>query len=177
MDKEQISLIKKAKKGDGESFVLLLKQYEKVLYGMAKRILINEDYVEDALQNTFLKAFEQITKLRKNKYFNTWICRILINECYSILNKEKKYVNLSNDIVIGSETKYFGELEFQDLVSELDVKYRVPLTLFYYSGYSINEISRVLDLSENTVKTQLRRGKQLLEKNLLDESEVVIYGV
>jgi len=176
MDKEQIQLIKRAKNGDGEAFVLVLKQYEKVLYGMAKRILVNEEYVADALQNTFLKGYEQISKLRKNKYFNTWICRILINECYSIINKEKHYDELIDSIGGENKSTNFSELGFQDLVSELDVKYRVPLTLFYYSGYSIKEIGQILDLSENTVKTQLRRGKQLLEKHVLDESEVVVYG-
>lgn len=175
MDKKSLMLVKKAKAGDSESFVLLLKEYEKVLYGTAKRILINEEYVADALQNTFLKGFEQITNLRKNQYFNTWLCRILINECYAIIDKEKKYSMLSEGKV--GEINYLEGLNFQELVSCLDIKYRVPITLFYYSGYSIKEISQILDLSENTVKTQLRRGKQLLEKNLSDESEGVVYGL
>lgn len=90
MDLKKRQWIKKAKKGDGEAFVKIIKEYETVLYGTAIRILKHEEDVQDALQNTILKAFEKMMTLKQDQYFNTWLHRILMNECYKIIEVRKK---------------------------------------------------------------------------------------
>lgn len=82
-------LVKKAKKGDGEAFVNIVKQYEGVLYKVARRFLNNNEDVADAMQDTVMSAYKSINTLHDERYFNTWICKILINKCNGILNKNK----------------------------------------------------------------------------------------
>ena len=75
-------LVKKAKKGDGEAFVQLIKQYELVLYRTAKGFGLNDNDIADVIQDTVITAFEKINTLKMDNYFNTWLYRILINNCY-----------------------------------------------------------------------------------------------
>ncbi|MGX7013505.1 RNA polymerase sigma factor [Vagococcus silagei] len=161
------SLFKRAKKGDGEAFVTLIKDYENVLYGTAKRILINEADVQDVMQTTILIAYEKMSTVKKEEYFNTWLYRILINECYRLIKQN----NRENNIIYLEESYQndLSEMELEDLLGSMSDKYRVPLILFYYSKYSLKDISIILDLPLNTVKTRLSRGKQLLKAKLLKE--------
>lgn len=76
-----VFLVKKAKKGDKEAFVQLFKIYENVLYNTARRFLNNQEDIADCLQDTALTAYKNIENLQKPEYFNSWIYRILINNC------------------------------------------------------------------------------------------------
>ena len=79
-------------KGDKEAFVYLINEYRLSLYRIAKGILKDDYRVEDAISNTIIKAFENIKKLKKAEYFKTWLIRILINECNSILKRKKNLI-------------------------------------------------------------------------------------
>lgn len=162
-------LLKLAKKGDGEAFISLIQNYEEVLYGTAIRLLRNEADVADVLQETTLIAYEKITDLRKPQYFNTWLYRILLNECHKFLRKENKTLEYL-EIDSGYEDNH-SSLELADLLGELAIIYRVPLTLYYYSGFSIREISELLGEPEGTIKSKLFRGKALLKKEFMPKKE------
>ena len=72
-----------------EEFVNQISAAETSLYRVAKSILKNDEDCADAIQNAVLKAFDKIGTLKKEKYFRTWLTRILINECYQIMRKKK----------------------------------------------------------------------------------------
>lgn len=161
-------LVKRAQKGDNEAFVRLIKEYENVLYGTAYNILKNDDDVADVLQNTILIAYEKLGTLKEPSYFNTWICRIMIHECYSWINQAEKNVletreshDCQNDLAY---------IEFLDLIHALDEKHQVTLILFYYSRFKIKEISEILGISEGTVKSRLSRAKEQLKHYLVEET-------
>lgn len=78
-------LAAQAVKGESAAFIELVKQHESSLHDMAHSMLRQDDDVADALQETILKAFKSIASLREPGYFQTWIFRILINECNTIL--------------------------------------------------------------------------------------------
>ena len=77
-------LIKKARGHDKAAFQQLMEEQMQSLYKVAKAILKNEEDVADAMQDTVLTCWEKIDTLKKDKYFKTWLIRILINHCNAI---------------------------------------------------------------------------------------------
>ena len=100
--------------------------------------------------------------------------RVLINECYQILRKEKPYVELTEEQVreVFADTSGKERTKFQKLLSYADKKYHLLLTLFYADEYTIPEIAKMLDMNENTVKTQLRRARQQIRRGLDEEDKL-----
>lgn len=159
------SLVRKAKKGDGEAFVTLVKQYENVLYRTASKLLNNEQDVADVMQDTIISAYEKIHTLKKDEYFNTWICKILINKCSSLLNKSKKLVVMDEQLLMEKKNDGFQKLELEDALNSLNEAYRLALILYYIVGLNIKEISEFLKEPEGTIKSRLSRAKTLLRDN------------
>ena len=83
-------IIEKAKKGDNQAFTVLITNMQSELYKIAKLRLKSDDDINEAVQETIIKAYSSIKKLKNNQYFKTWIIKILINECNSIYQKNKK---------------------------------------------------------------------------------------
>ncbi|MCI6043536.1 sigma-70 family RNA polymerase sigma factor [bacterium] len=77
-----------------EQLGTLILSTERQLYSTAKTILYNDQDCADAIQETIVKAFSKINTLRNDKYAKTWLIRILINECYTLLRKSSKLVSL-----------------------------------------------------------------------------------
>ena len=73
-------LVNESKNGNKEAFTELILKYQKDLYRIAKMRLADDYDIDDAIQETMITAFKSIKKLKENKYFKTWIIRILINK-------------------------------------------------------------------------------------------------
>ena len=87
-------LIEHAKKGDKDAFSEIISSIYNDLYAIAKLRLNNEDDIQDAIQETFINAYLKLSSLKQNKYFKTWIIKILINECNKINNQKKHNTKL-----------------------------------------------------------------------------------
>jgi len=87
-----IELVRKSKTGDSDAFSKLIKIYEKDLYRVAIAMVKNDDDALDCIQDTILKAYENIDKLNHENYFKTWIIKILINKCNDIISKNKRFI-------------------------------------------------------------------------------------
>lgn len=155
-------LVKRSKAGNNEAFVQLMMKKEKLLYNMARKFLKNEEDIADCLQETMMDAFKNIKSLKKDKYFDTWLCRILINNSNKIINKNNRILDYKA-ILHEEKNTSIDSLELRNLLLSLDSKYSVPLVLYYYNGYSIKEISEILDLPINTIKTRLAIAKSRLK--------------
>lgn len=166
-------LVMKAKSGDAEAFIKLMEQSKESMKRVAFAYLKREEDVADAIQDTILDAFEHIHKLRKPKYFKTWLTRILLNNCTEIYRQSRKqpiydiyaeeYESYSQcDGLSGVEEQ--SDLEFQDLLAHLPEESRVIFQLYFGEQYSISQIAHLLKLNENTVKSRLHRGKEQLRK-------------
>lgn len=169
-------LVLKAKKGDSDAFVSLFKSYEPVLYNAAYKILHDEQDVADVLQETALLAFQKISQLKNARYFNTWLYRIMMNQCFQVHQKRLPKFDLSEAEAV-AEAPSEDSIIFNELLNELDIIYRVPLVLYYTSGFSIKEISRILDEPIGTVKSKLSRGRALLKKEYISiQGDDYCYG-
>lgn len=169
-------LVRKAKRGDGEAFISLIKQYEQVLYKVASRILTNDEDVSDALQEAIMIGYEKIHTLKNEEYFNTWICRILINECNSILNKNKKVILVNEVLPQKHNNNDFLKIELEDALNSLNKDYKLAMILYYVAGFSTKEISEFTKEPEGTIKSRLSRAKSILRENYFKNEGVVEYG-
>ncbi len=167
-------LLSKAILGDKDAFTNIILGYQQELYKIA-RMRLNNDYdICEAVQSTMILAYKHIKKVKNVNYLKTWIVRILINECKKIYKKNKKQLLNDNQMeeVIDIKNDYDkidSELTFNSLLKILDYEERQILILYYSSGFSIKEISKILHINENTIKTKMRKAKIKLKERYKGE--------
>lgn len=167
------SLIEKARNRDNEAITELFLSMQKELYAISKTRLNNEDDINDAIQETMLSVYKNIHKLREPSFFKTWVIRILINNCNSIYRKNFIYNGFKELVSIpefndSNESEQISDidekLDFFILIKNLNYEERKLITLFYYNKYTTKQISRILSINENTIRTKIQRAKQKLKK-------------
>lgn len=157
---------------DKDEFLRLALDSEPTLFHVSVSILHNEQDCADAVQEAMLKAYENRYKLREIKYFKTWIVRIVINECYSILRKKKCFQ--AYDDAVQQDDAYLSNYvkeEYIDLyraIARLSEKVKICVILYYLEDYSVAEIASVLKIPVGTVKSRLNHARREL-KGLLSE--------
>lgn len=152
-----------------DQFTAQILEAESSLYHIAKSILRDDEDCADAMQNAILHAYEKLHTLRNEKYFKTWLTRILINECYHILRSRKISVPYEDYFETLEQTQKEDYSEVYEAVMELEDIYRIPLVLFYVEGFSIKDVCQILKLSQSTVKMRLYRSRKLLKEKLEGE--------
>lgn len=153
----------------------LILDSERQLYCTAKTILFHDQDCSDAIQETIVKAFARIDTLRNDKYAKTWLIRILINECYTLLRQTGKVVSL-DEWNTGTEPAADQTMDYSDLyraVNSLKEELRIPVILYYMEDFSIREIAQILEISEGAVQKRLARARGKLKRDL-EESEAWI---
>ena len=151
-----------------DAFIREVRNAETMLYHISKSILKNDADCGDAVQETLLKVYEKLPMLKEEKFFRTWITRILINECKGILRKQKKvvpYEDYMDNDRLSEENRYH---HLYMAIMELPEDLRILVTLYYIEGFSQKEISEIL---EGTIKSRLSRARDFLKVQLSDEEE------
>lgn len=161
-------LVKMAKAGNKEAFNQLIIHYQNDLYRIAKSRLYNEDDVCDAIQETILATYQSIDKLVKISSFKAWLIKILINNCNKIYQTNKTSTSLFTENDLSLSYGLESNLEFLNLMNSLSIDERTIFILYYQDGYSTKEISKILDINHNTVRSKMLRAKSKLE-NILKE--------
>ena len=165
-----IALAERAKNGDKEAFSELIKNVENELYRIARTRFYNQYDIEDAVQETIVQSLNSIKSLKYPQYFNTWIIRILINNCNNIYKKkinlefeeaQYSYVDDSNDVN--------NKLNFDNIMKKLNYDERIAITLYYMEGYTNREISKLLDTKVGTIKSRISRAKQKIKEIYKEE--------
>lgn len=151
-----------------DQFARLVLDSTNSLYRISKGILKNESDCEDAVSETILIGFSKLDMLQHDEYAKTWLVRILIHECFKILRMRKRQTYEVQEMASATLEKHY---ELYEAISKIDEKYRIPIILFYIEGYSVREISEILESTEGTVKSWLSRGRMKLKK-LLEEDGI-----
>ena len=152
---------------DREQFTAAVLDAEPTLYRVAKTMLHQEQDCADAAQQAILRAWEQLDTLRSARYFKTWLVRILINECRTILRRQKRIAPY--DAAAAEAIPAPAAEDHSDLyaaITALDEKLRLPVELYYLEGFKTREIAVLLGVPENTVKTRLRTAREQLRRDL-----------
>ncbi|MED0978534.1 sigma-70 family RNA polymerase sigma factor [Bacillus paramycoides] len=155
-----------AKKGDHEAFMALIHTEKVKMYRIAKAMLHDETNIEDAMQATILKAYENIKKLKKEEFFQTWLIRILINECNNIIRSYRKVIVIED---YDSNMVAFDRYEDIDLcnaIQALTEELRAVTVLYYYEDMNQESIAALLEIPKGTVKSRLSRAREQLEERL-----------
>lgn len=136
------------------------------LYRVAKSILFNDSDCADAIQDTIVKAFSKIHTLKNDEYAKTWLVRILINECYMVMRKEKNMVSLESvsDNAVGEVPDYS---DLYAAVSKLPQDMRMAIVLYYVEEFSIKEIAAIEETTVSAIKNRLHKARKKLRELLL----------
>lgn len=139
------------------------------LFRVAFSILRNYTDCEDAVQDTILIAYRKLDTLKERAYFRTWTVRILKNECYALLKKQRNVVPLSEQTDVDYEMEV-PDLDLNRAFDTLTPDERLTITLYYYEGYKTAEIAKLTDVSDSTVRNRLSRARAALKEKLTKRS-------
>ena len=156
-----------------EQFTCLARKYIDTVFRVAFNYLKSAADADDATQNVFLKLWKERKPFDSEEHIRNWLIRVTINECKTLLRSPWRNAENIDDYArtLQFETQEHSELFYA--VMELPGKYRMPIYLYYYEGYSTEEISSILSVPRATVATQLRRGRELLKTFLQEADEYV----
>lgn len=162
--------IKKAKNGDITAYTELIKKIEKDLYRIAYIKIKNNDDINDAIQNTMIIMFKNIKKLKEDKYFKTWIIKILINECNKIIKENSRRNKIMEKIVDNMNLKSISNNEefmnFNNMIEKLSSDEQLIFSLYYKDKFSCEEISQIVKIKKGTVQSKLDRGRDKIKRYL-----------
>ncbi|MEZ3515352.1 MAG: RNA polymerase sigma factor [Lachnospiraceae bacterium] len=146
----------------------LIIALEDMLYHVAKTLLRSDADCADAIQEAIVKAFSGIQTLRKDSCAKTWLVRIVINECYAILRREKRLVPIDDFVENEMAQEQADYSELYEAISRLPEEIRLTVTLYYMEGYSVREIADLLKTTESAIKNRLMRARTKIKRDLAD---------
>lgn len=144
-----------------DDFTAQIMQIEGALYGVARTYLQSPHDCADAVQEAVLSAWKSRHRLRQAEYFKTWMIRIVINQCKTMIRKRDRLVPM--EAVPEPPPDATDPLLYEGVMA-LDIKYRLPFVLHYVEGYATKEIAGMLHLPKGTVLSRLHRARQLLKE-------------
>ena len=142
----------------------MIEKYSDVVYRLALTRTNTKENSEDVYQEVFLRLARKMPKFENEEHEKAWIIRVTINCSKNLVNSSflKNTTEMKEEIVF--ETKERHDIYYA--VQELPIKYRTIIYLFYYEGYKINEISKILKINENTIKARLSRAREKLKEKI-----------
>lgn len=182
MSYAETQLVKLSRTGDNAAFVELVEMYKDKIQWLAYRMLNNNHDIEDVVQETFIRVYQNLNSYDESQKFSTWIYRIGRNLCIDLLRKKKMTHSLDAQVYDEASSTYYDKLEgygpspessylqtefieqFTAIISKLSDKYRQIITLYYIHELTLQEISERVQLPVTTVKSRLHRGRELLRK-------------
>lgn len=151
---------------------LMMDAYQSRLYWHIRRLIIDHDIAQDVLQDTFIKAYQKFHQFKQDSQLYTWLYRIATNEALQQLSKMKKMQKSEDgteyhlqNLVAESASPGADEIQIllQQAIQSLPEKQKLVFTLRYYDELPYEEISKILDMSVGTLKTNYHYAKQKVE--------------
>lgn len=167
-------IIDQCKQNNAKAQMQLYGLYCKAMFSVALR-MVNDTFVEEeVMQKAFIKAFKKIDTYKNEVAFGAWLKKIVINQSMDELKKKNTdIIPISKEIMTISEEEENWQIEHEitiedvkGAIQQLKEKYRIILTLYLIEGYDHQEIAEILNITENTSRTQLLRGKNALKEAL-----------
>lgn len=180
--------IQKVIEGDADSFRYLIDRYKGKAFSVAFSVLRNQSFVEDVVQDAFIKAYQNINTFRGDSKFSTWLMRIVVNESIKVLRKQKlerQHINETdtiNESELNNSLKAIKESEQKKYIDKalnnLPHRESTILQLYYLNEHSVNEIEEILELKADHIKVLLFRARKqfytLLQNELKHELKSLV---
>ena len=159
---------------------LMMDAYQSRLYWHIRRMIVDHDLAQDVLQETFIKAYQNFDKFKEDSLLYTWLYRIATNESLQQLNKLKKMQKTDEEaeyylqnLVADNAEKDSDEIQvlLQKAIQSLPEKQKLVFTMRYYDDLPYEELSKILEMSVGTLKTNYHYAKQKIEEYIKDNYE------
>lgn len=161
--------------GDQDAFAEIVYSFQDSVFNLCYRMLGEHTEAEDATQETFLRAYNNLTRYDHTRSFKTWVLSIASNHCVDRLRKRRMYfVSIDEPIQAtlslasqDPEPEHAAELhersaEVQVLLDQLEPDYRLAVVLRYWYDYSYAEIAAMMDTTESAIKSRLFRARKMM---------------
>lgn len=168
----ETELVARLKEKSRDGFDYLYKQYSAALYGVVRKVIADEQTAQDVLQDVFVKIWKNIDKFDPSKgRLYTWMLNLARNTAIDklrskgeimkgkIQNSEDSVYNSENDNKTEQQTDTIG---LRNVVGSLKPEYQSIVELAYFKGFTLDEISKTIDVPLGTVKTRMRKAMSLL---------------
>ncbi|WEK68817.1 MAG: sigma-70 family RNA polymerase sigma factor [Candidatus Chryseobacterium colombiense] len=158
----------------------LMDAYQSRLYWHIRRIIVDGDLAQDTLQETFIKAYQNFHQFKNDSQLYTWLYRIATNEALQQVNKLKKMQKSDEDPeyhmqnLIADNTEGSAEeiqILLQNAIQSLPEKQKLVFMMRYYDDLPYEEISKIVDMSVGTLKTNYHYAKQKIEEYIKENYE------
>ncbi len=174
MKEDLNDIIKACQSGKLKAQEKLFKMFSKQLFAVC--LIYTKDYssAEEVLQESFLAIFQHIVRFENRGSFEGWMRRIVVN---TALNRYRKKTSLYrveeiedhiDEFSYEDVTETMSANDIMDIIYELTPQYRMVFCLYAIEGYSHQEISKKLNISEGTSKSNLSRARKILQEKLLE---------
>lgn len=170
-------------KGNEKGFEIILNRYLKPIYNFLYRLTRSPSSVDDLTQEVFIKVWRNLKRFDQTKSFKVWLYSIARNTAYDFLKKKKtipfaffddregnnRMNNIPDDNILPDELLSRADLskEIEKYLKKIPQRYRIILTMRYKDDFSLTEISEILKIPYNTIKSQHQRGLQALKKTII----------
>ena len=145
----------------------LVSKYENTLYRAALAILGSVPEAEDAVQEAFLRYLQTRPKFRDENHEKAWLLRVTANRCKDVLRERQRHPTVELLDVYPAPNAETADLV--EAIQELPTDQRAAVHLFYYEGYSTEEIGKILGRRPGTVRSDLSRAREALRRKLKGE--------
>lgn len=168
-------LLERCKENNEKAQLTLYNQYYRAMFNVSYRIVGDSYLAEDVMQESFLKAFTKLDSFSGNVTFGSWLKKIVVNASINELKKSNKhqFESLEETIQIidfkDEESENYSELKAESIlktIQSLKSNYKIILTLFFVEGYDLEEITSILNISNENCRTMMSRAKESLRKKL-----------
>lgn len=177
---DSIILLMSEEKAQEKGLKMMMDTYQSRLYWYIRRIIADEDLAKDVLQESFIKAYQNFHQFKKESKLYTWLYRIASNEALQQLNKMNKMQKVDNEVAevyldnqMAEEEINEEELQklLEEAIQKLPEKQRMVFSLRYYDDLPYEEMSKILDMSVNTLKTNYHYARERVEQYILEHKE------
>ena len=155
---------------DRDEFVVRTETLRSRLYRTAYLYLGNEADALEAVDEGVFQALRALKKLREPAFFETWLTRIVLNECHRELRRRKRLVG-EDALPDGAGPDDYDALPLKEAVRRLPEDLRTVVILRFFAGYTQAETAQALDIPQGTVATRQRRAMALLRLELGEERD------
>ncbi|MCG8309647.1 MAG: sigma-70 family RNA polymerase sigma factor [Cytophagales bacterium] len=182
---EDRELVNKILDGNKSAFSILVKKYERMVWFIVSRMVVEEDEIKDICQEVFIQIYLKLEKFNFDSKLSTWIATIAYRFTLNHLKKRKKvsFSDLTDEIIIDHasyENTPHQKVECKEkkeyihnMVNELPIQYRTIVTLYHLNGFSYKEIADITAMPDGTVKNYLFRARKIL-KDILKKNRIFI---
>ncbi|MBD8017375.1 MULTISPECIES: RNA polymerase sigma factor [Kaistella] len=169
---EEIIRLMSSEKSREKGVRLMMDAYQSRLYWHIRRIIVDHNLAQDVLQDTFIKAYQNFHQFKQDSQLYTWLYRIATNESLQQLNKLKRMQKTDEDpdyhlqnMVADNAAPDAEDIQIllQKAIHSLPEKQKLVFTMRYYDDLPYEELSKILDMSVGTLKTNYHYAKQKVE--------------